>query len=216
MAIRVCIFDDSKKIRDAIGIILKGTDGYEFSGAFMDCNNLIKDIEHADPDVVLMDIQMPGKSGIDAVKELKARFPHIYVLMLSTFDDDDKVFYSLCFGASGYLLKNSPPAKILEAINDVNSGGTPMSPSISKKVLELLRSGFQREQKPDHDYQLSEREKEVLECLTKGMSLKQVGAALNISYDTVRSHIKHIYEKLHVFSMTEAVAKAIHERLVSA
>lgn len=214
MAIRVCVFDDSKKVRDALSMIIKGTEGFEWAGGFTDCNNLMKEVERAEPDVVLMDIQMPGISGIDAVKALQQQFSDLKILMLTNFDDDDKVFYALCFGASGYLLKSTPPSKILEAIKEVHEGGAPMSPVIARKMLQMFRKQPPSRQVAEKDYQLSPREKEVLECLVKGMSLKIIGSTLHISYDTVRSHIKHIYEKLHVVSMTEAVAKALQETLV--
>ena len=215
MPIRVCIFDDNKKVRDALGMIIKGTAGLEWCGSFSDCSNLIKDYNKAMPDVVLMDIQMPGISGIDAVKELKSKFPEARILMLTNFDDDDKIFSSICFGASGYLLKNTSPLKIIEAIKEVYEGGAPMTPVIAQKDLQMFRNNPPSNSTPEKDYRLSPREKEVLECLVKGMSLKMVGETLFISYDTVRTHIKHIYEKLHVVSMTEAVAKAINERLLS-
>ena len=214
MNIRVCVFDDNKKVRDALGMIIKGTEGFEWCGSFSDCNDLTRDFKKAMPDVVMMDIQMPGKSGIDAVKELRSQFQEVKILMLTNFDDDDKIFSAICFGASGYLLKNTPPVKIIEAIKEVYEGGAPMTPVIAQKVLRMFRNHPPAESAPEKDYHLSAREKEVLECLVKGMSLKMVGENLHISYDTVRSHIKHIYEKLHVVSMTEAVAKAIHEKLL--
>lgn len=212
--IRVCIFDDNKKVRDALAMILKGTAGLHWCGTFADCSNLVADYKKAAPDVVLMDIQMPGITGIDAVKELRTKFSDAKVLMLTNFDDDDKVFSSICFGASGYILKNTPPLKIIEAIKEVYEGGAPMTPSIAKKVLQMFRANPPHTA-PERDYNLTTREKEVLECLVKGMSLKMVGENLSISYDTVRTHIKHIYEKLHVVSMTEAVAKTIKEKLLS-
>jgi DNA-binding NarL/FixJ family response regulator len=215
MNIKVCVFDDHKKVRDALGIIIKGTEGFEWGGSFADCNNVLKDVEKSDPDVVLMDIEMPGMSGIDAVKLLHQKFPHIKVIMQTAFDDDDKVFYSICFGASGYLLKSTSPAKMLEAIQDVATGGAPMTPSIAKKVLLMFQQNPPSEKRADHDYHLSQREKDVLELLVKGKSYKMIGDELFISYETVRSHMKNIYEKLHVASMTEAVAKALQEKLVS-
>jgi DNA-binding NarL/FixJ family response regulator len=214
MNIRVSVFDDSKKVRDALGMIIKGTNGFEWCGSFSDCSNLVKDYKKANPDVVLMDIQMPGISGIDAVKELRSHFPEAKILMLTNFDDEDKVFSSICFGASGYLLKNTSPAKLIEAIQEVFEGGAPMTPVIAQKVLKMFRNHPPSYTTPKKDYHLSAREKDVLECLVKGMSLKMVGDELSISYDTVRTHVKHIYEKLHVVSMTEAVAKTINERLL--
>jgi DNA-binding NarL/FixJ family response regulator len=215
MNISVCIFDDNKNVRNAIGMIIKGTDGLEWRGGFPDCNNVVNDYKKVNTDVVLMDIQMPGISGIEAVKELKKNFPEVKIMMLTNFDEDEKVFFSICYGASGYLLKNTSPVKIIESIHEVYRGGAPMTPVIAHKVLMMFRNNSIEAEQPDQKYELSPREKEVLECLVKGMSLRNIADALCISYDTVRSHIKHIYEKLHVFTMTEAVAKAIRERLVS-
>lgn len=214
MDIRVCLFDDNKKVRAALERIIKGTPGLEWCGGFHDCSNLVTDYQQTNPDVVLMDINMPGKSGIDAVKELRSQYPDSKVLMLTNFDEDDKIFSSICFGASGYLLKNTSPAKIIEAIHEVYEGGAPMTPVIAQRVLQMFRGEPFHRPIQVKDYHLSSREKEVLECLVKGMSLKMISDSLFISYDTVRSHIKHIYEKLHVASMTEAVAKTLNERLL--
>jgi DNA-binding NarL/FixJ family response regulator len=214
MDIRVCLFDDNKKVRAALEKIIRNTQGLFWCGGFQDCSNLLVDFQQANPDVVLMDINMPGKSGIDAVKELRSKYPASKVLMLSNFDEDDKIFSSICFGASGYLLKNTSPLKIIEAIYEVYEGGAPMTPVIAQRVLQMFRGQSFSQPVPAKDYHLSTREKEVLECLVKGMSLKMIGDALFISYETVRSHIKHIYEKLHVVSMTEAVAKTLNERLL--
>lgn len=215
MSIRVCVFDDSKKVRDALSVILKGTPGFEWAGGFPDARNVLRDIAKAEPDVVLMDIEMPGISGIEAVKQVHAAHPDLKVIMQTVFEDDDKVFYSICFGASGYVLKNTPPAQMLQAIREAYEGGAPLTPMIAKKVLKLFQQNPPAQQVAKEDYKLSQREKEVLEALVKGYGLKMVADALDISYDTVRTHIKHIYEKLHVASMTEAVAKAIQEKLVS-
>lgn len=216
MNIRVCLYDDNSKVRAALEKIINAEEGIDWCGGFPDCSRLMQDFDDAKPDVVLMDINMPGKSGIDAVKELRSHFASAKILMLTNFDEDDKIFSSICFGASGYLMKNTPPNKIVEAIKEVFDGGAPMTPVIAQKVIHMFRMHLPTQQPAGKDYHLSTREKEVLECLVKGMSLKMIGDNLFISYDTVRTHIKHIYEKLHVVSMTEAVAKALNERLLSA
>ncbi|MBC8047948.1 MAG: response regulator transcription factor [Fimbriimonadaceae bacterium] len=214
MSIRVTIFDDSKKIRDALSVILKGTEGFEWGGGFSNANNLLKDIEKADPDVVLMDIEMPGISGIDAVKILHTEKPIIKIIMQTIFDDDNKVFYSICFGADGYILKTTPPAQILEAIKEVYAGGAPMTPVIAKKVLHLFKTHLTETELAEKDYRLTEREMEILNYLVKGFSYQKIADTIFISYETVHSHIKNIYEKLHVATKTEAVAKAINEKLI--
>ena len=212
--IRILIADDHTLFREGLRALLTAAPDMDVIGEASTGDEAIALSLAHQPDVVLMDIQMPGISGIDAVKTLQQEFSDLKILMLTTFDDDDKVFYSLCFGASGYLLKGTPPSKILEAIKEVHEGGSPMSPVIASKVLQMFRKQPPSMQVADRDYQISPREKEVLECLVKGMSLKMIGDNLNIAYDTVRSHIKHIYEKLHVVSMTEAVAKVLQEGLV--
>jgi DNA-binding NarL/FixJ family response regulator len=162
-----------------------------------------------------MDIEMPGMNGVEAVKIIKRLFPEITVVMQTVFEDDDKVFDAICSGASGYLLKDTPPSRLMESIKEAHEGGAPMSPTIAKKTLNL----FQKFLSPlsgntNTDYHLSPREKEVLEWLVKGYSYKMIAASCTISFDTVRTHIRNIYHKLHVASMSEAVAKAIRERLV--
>jgi len=215
MPVRVAIFEDRKSVRNAISLLVKGTSGLELAGAFPDCNNLLNNIRNAEPHVVLMDIEMPGMSGVEAVKLLKQNFPAVTVVMQTVFEDDDKVFTAICNGASGYLLKDTPPARLMEAIKEANEGGAPMSPSIAKKTLNLFQKYFSPISGEKHeDYQLSPREKEILNWLVKGYSYKMIAAECKISFDTVRSHIRNIYQKLHVASMTEAVAKAIKERIV--
>ncbi len=217
MAVRVTIFDDNKRLLDSLSVLIDGSPGFQMAGIFENCNNLISDIERAQPDVILMDIEMPGINGIEAVKMVKHRFPKMNVMMQTAFENDENVFAAICAGASGYILKNTPPSKILECIIEVYQGGSPMSPSVARKVL-----GFLQQPKPDEkkettveNYNLSAREKEILACLVKGMSYKMIAEQCNITYETVRSHMKNIYEKLHVASMTEAVAKAINQKLVS-
>jgi DNA-binding NarL/FixJ family response regulator len=215
MPIRVAIFEDNKLIRESLSLLVQGTPGLELAAAYPDCNNLLQRLENSKPQVVLMDISMPGMSGVEAVKVLKEQFPDIIVVMQTVFDDDEKVFEAICSGASGYLLKDTQPALIMQAIHDAYNGGAPMSPSIARKALSL----FQKYLAPmaatrQPDYQLTNREKEILQHLVNGNSYKQIAAMCNISFDTVRTHIRNVYEKLHVASSTEAVAKALRERLV--
>ena len=216
MPVRVAIFEDRKPVREAISMLVKGTGGLELAGVFPDCSSLLKDIEQSGPDVVLMDIEMPGMSGIEGVKLLKEHFPSIVVIMQTVFEEENKVFQAICNGASGYLLKDTPPARLMEAIVEASKGGAPMSPSIAKKTLELFQKhlGKYKDDSASIDYHLSKRETEILQWLVKGYSYKMIAAACSISFDTVRSHIRNIYDKLHVASMTEAVAKAIKEKLV--
>lgn len=214
MPIKVCVFDDHKKVRQAMEVILKSSHDFQFVGSYENANSVVADVEECQPDVILMDIEMPGTSGIDAVKLVHQKFPDIKIIMQTVFADDDKIFYSICFGASGYLLKSTPTARILEAIKEVHEGGAPMTPQIALKVLQLFQQNIPKQQTVREDYQLSKREKEVLELLVQGKGLKIISSELFISYDTVRSHIKNIYEKLHVASLTEAVAKTINERLI--
>ncbi len=210
--IRVSIFDDHAPLREALKLLLNGTAGYVVGGVYGDPTDLAHKISESQPQVVLMDISMPERNGIDAVKEMKQLFPEIQVLMLTVFEDEERIFQALCAGASGYLLKNTPPLQLLQAIQEVHEGGAPMSPSIARKTLRLLQQFGG--QPAASSYQLTPREIEVLAQLTKGFSTKMIAAELGITYETVRSHLKVIYDKLHVASMTEAVAKALKERLI--
>lgn len=216
MAVRVTIFDDNQRLLDSLDALIGGSPGFQIAGIFSDCSDIQTKIEKSQPDVILMDIEMPGINGIEAVKLVKSQFPRINVLMQTAFENDEMVFEAICAGAQGYILKNTPPARILECIIEVYQGGSPMSPSVARKVLGFLH-------KPEVsltkelafvEYNLSPREKDVLSSLVKGMSYKMIADQYGISYETVRSHMKNIYEKLHVASMTEAVAKAINQKLV--
>ncbi|MGB8190440.1 MAG: response regulator transcription factor [Chitinophagaceae bacterium] len=215
MSLRIAIFDDNKNIRESISLLLKTVPGFDVIGSFSHVLDCVDDVRECKPDIVLMDIEMPGMTGIEAVKSIKKEFPHIQVLMQTVFEDDDRVFDSICSGASGYILKNFLNTKLIEAITELQYGGSPMSPSVARKVLNKMQQ-IPQHVKPEQapDYQLTPREKEVLTCLVNGQSYKMIAADLNISYETVRSHVKKIYEKLHVASLTEVVAKAIHQRLV--
>lgn len=207
---RIVIFEDNRKYRESLEFLIVTTSDMELCGSFEDTTRLIQKIEALQPDVVLMDINIPGKNGIEAVKEITDNFPGVHVCMQTVFEDDDKIFASLCNGASGYILKNTPPEKVLQAIREVADGGSFFTPSVAKKVL----NNFQQQAQQVEFTQLTEREKEILKLLVEGMSYKIIADTAFISYETVHSHIKKIYEKLHVNSKSEAVAKAIKNRLV--
>ena len=208
--IRVALFDDNDLLRDSVSMLLQDAPGFKLVGSFQDCNRIVEDVKTVGPDVVIMDIDLPGISGIEAVKQIRKNFPEVQVLMQTVFDHEEKVFAAIQAGASGYILKNAESGNLLEAIKEVYRGGVPMTPSIARKVLQQ----FQTMHAPvTEDYGLSPREREVLALLVQGLSYKMISDKLSISYDTVRAHMKKIYDKLHVSSMTEAVAKAIHQKL---
>jgi DNA-binding NarL/FixJ family response regulator len=215
MNIRVTIFEDNNSLRNGLYQLINGSEGFECTGAFEDCRDLLKNIHDTKPDVVLMDIEMPGISGIEAVKMLRGKYPEMKILMQTIFEDSEKIFQSILAGASGYILKNTSPARILDFIRETHEGGAPMSPSVATKVLKMIgqESPVVKVKKTD-TFNLSGREKEILSCLVKGMSYKLIAEACFISIDTVRGHIRNIYEKLHVHSKGEAVATAIKSNIV--
>jgi DNA-binding NarL/FixJ family response regulator len=208
--IKVIVFDDNDSLRDSISMLLNDTPDFTLAGSYPDCMDVIKNIDETKPDVVIMDIDMPGMNGIEGVKLIRENFPGVQVLMLTVFDDEEKVFAAIKAGAGGYILKNAEPQNLLNAISEVYNAGAPMTPGVARKVLHHFQTILPEEEK---DYRLSVREKEVLGLLVEGLSYKMIAAKLNITYDTVRAHMKKIYEKLHVASMTEAVAKAINQKL---
>lgn len=207
---KIAVFEDNTQYREGLELLIVTSPGMELCGSFADTHRLVQKIEALQPDVVLMDINIPGVNGIDAVKIIKDAFPAISICMQTVFEDEDKIFASMCNGASGYILKNAPPAKVVQAIHEVAEGGSFFSPSVAKKILVH----FQQYTGTHLQVQLSEREREILKLLVDGMSYKLIADKLFISYETVHSHIKKIYEKLHVNSKSEAVAKAIKNRLV--
>lgn len=210
MSIRVSIVEDHKQLRESLSALLTHAPGFELACVLPNALNIVNDIHLHPSDVVLMDIQMPGLNGIEAVKLLKQHLPEVKVIMQTVFEDNDRIFQSVCAGANGYILKNTSPEKYLEAITEAFHGGAPMSPVIATRVLELFRNSPPPSQP---DYHLTDREKEVLRCLVKGYSYKMIADECQISYATVRFHMKNIYTKLHVASMTEAVAKALKSNI---
>ncbi|MFN8250407.1 MAG: response regulator transcription factor [Ferruginibacter sp.] len=207
---KIAVFEDNKKFRESLEFVIVTSADMELCGCFEDTSRLKQRIEAVQPDVVLMDINIPGKNGIEAVKEIKDHFPLVQVCMQTVFEDDDKIFASLCAGASGYILKNTPPDKILQAVREVAEGGAFFTPSIAKKVL----SNFQQQPHTPEYIQLTGKEREVLKYLVEGLSYKMIADQVNLSFHTVHTHLRHIYEKLHVNSKGEAVAKAIKNKLV--
>lgn len=207
----VILFDDNDSVRDSISMLLQDVPGYILIASYAHCLDVIQNISETNPDVVLMDIDMPGMNGIEGVGLIRNHFPNVKVLMLTVFEDEEKIFASIKAGADGYILKNTEPKLLIAAINEVHNGGAPMTPSIARKVLQQFQTILPETNK--EDYHLSKREREVLGLLVDGLSYKMIAAKLSITYDTVRAHMKKIYEKLHVASMTEAVAKAINQKI---
>src|SRR5882672_3409245 len=202
--ISVSIVDDEKDLRDSIATFVNGSAGFRCVSAYNNAEAALKGLPTDKPDVVLMDINMPGMTGIECVGRLKVMAPEIQIVMLTVYEDTDKIFKALSAGASGYLLKRLTPAKLLEAIREVRAGGSPMSASIARKVVASFQKAGPAGEKQVH---LSPREQAVLDCLAKGLTYKQIADQLGISIDTIRTHLRRVYEKLHVQSRTEAVAK---------
>ena len=203
-SIRVALVDDDSGNRKTLELVIDGAPGYECVGTFASAEDALGRLAAASPQVVLMDIQLPRMSGVECVSRLKERHPELQVIMLTVFENDELVFDSLAAGATGYLLKRTPPGEILEAIAEVHRGGSPMSSYIARKVVH----SFQKPQRTGGaNLPLSEREREILRQLAQGFRYKEIADALSISLDTVRSHLRRIYEKLHVHSRTEAVVK---------
>lgn len=212
--IRVFTFDDSEDRRDSLKILIESCEDMLWVGEADNAALAVELVEENKPDVVLMDIQMPGVDGLQGLAALRKKFPSLVILMQTIFEDDDKVFSSLRSGASGYILKKASPDKFIEAIRDAYHGGAPITPSIATRVLSYFTNPAAGS-KPNENYNLSNREKEILQLLVDGLSYKMISDKLNISYFTVNNHIRHIYEKMHVHSQSEAVSKALREKLFS-
>lgn len=213
MPIAVAIVEDNPDFRMGTALILRNSPTCTCVGEYASADEFFDACDDALPEVVLMDIGLPGMSGIEATSRLKREHPHVEIIMLSVFEDDDSVFRAICAGASGYITKPVMPQRLLEAVEQAFNGGTPMSPHIARRVIELFRRHVPP---PQADYQLTSRELEVLDLLTKGYDYKQIAEKLFISLFTVNAHIRHIYEKLHVHSKSQAVAKALKEGMIPA
>lgn len=210
--ITIVLFEDNKSLRTSLTGYFNSIDDVFLAGAYENANEAVSNIRKHRPDVVLMDIQMPGLSGIEAMKRIMATYPETKVLIHTVFEDEHRIFSALCGGASGYVLKSPDPDEVLQAIKDVYNGGAHMSPAIAAKALRMFQHQFVKNQ-PTY-VELTERERDVLTCMVRGMSYKMIADACSISFHTVHYHIKHIYEKLHVNSAPEAVVKAIEQKLV--
>lgn len=209
--IRVSIYEDVKELRELLIETVRSSPDLLFVNAYFHANNVGDEVRNDKPDVVLMDIQMPGTSGIEAVKLIKEKYPKVEICIQTVFEDNEKIFAAICAGANGYLLKASSPEKYISAIVDTYQGGSPMSPGIARKVLTM----FQNQNAQVNDFvELTASEKKVLDLLVKGLSYKLIASELQVSFPTVNFHLKNIYKKLHVNSANEAIRMALVNKLV--
>ena len=208
----VIIFEDNKHLRETLQLLINGSGRYQCLGAYANCNEILPVIELYRPDIVLMDIEMPGMNGIEATKLIKENFAAVQVLIQTVFQDDDYIFNAICAGASGYILKTTSPEGYLQSMDDIRSGGSPVTPGIARRMLVLFRTGLSPA--ISTDYHLTQQEKKVLQLLVEGKSYKMIASALFVAHDTIKSHVRNIYSKLHVNSGTEAVAKALKDKIV--
>jgi DNA-binding NarL/FixJ family response regulator len=202
--INVAIVEDEENVREGLAALINGSEGFRCVLTYPNAEKGLQEILKNTPHVVLMDLNLPGMSGIECIRKLKARMPELPIMVLTVYEDDEKIFESLRAGASGYLLKKTPPAKLLEAIQDLQNGGSPMSSCIARKVVQTFQAMGPSAKEAEN---LSKREHEILEYLAKGYRYKEIADALFISIETVRTHLRNIYEKLHVRSRSEAVRK---------
>jgi DNA-binding NarL/FixJ family response regulator len=211
--IKVAVVEDNKTIREGLSVLVSGTDGFKCIGTYADCESFLKEFEKLTVDVVLMDIGLPGINGIEGVKKAKQINPDISILMLTVYEESEIVYEALCAGAYGYLVKKTPPSRLIEAIKEVYEGGSPMSSRIARQVITSFQN-YNNKSAINSQYNLSNREREVLQHLADGSNYQEIADELFISVDTVRHHIRNIYKKLQVHSQSEAVAKAIRKKLI--
>ena len=209
--LRVVLIEDLRDIREGLCALINGTDGFKCTASFGMMETALARIEGEKPDAILTDLGLPGMSGIEGIKRMREIFPDVPIIALTIYDNDREIFDALCNGANGYLLKNTPPARLLEALKEAVDGGSPMSPTIAARVVNLFRT-FRPPR--EADYHLTPQETELLKLLIEGHHKKTAAREMNISFHTVSFHLKNIYEKLQVHSKTEAVAKALREKLV--
>lgn len=209
--IKIILIEDQRDVRDGLAVLINGSPGFRCIGAFRTMEEALRTIADQVPDVVLTDIGLPGMSGVEGTRILKQSHPNLPVVALTVYDDDEDVFDALCAGASGYLLKNTPPARLLESLDEVASGGAPMSPEVARRVINLFRE-FRPPERASHH--LTQQETELLKLIVDGHSYKTAAFKLGISVSTVSFHLQNIYNKLQVHSKSEAVAKALRDKIV--
>jgi DNA-binding NarL/FixJ family response regulator len=209
--IKVAIIEDRREIREALTMLINGTEGFRCKGAYRSMEEALEKIQGEIPDVVLSDIGLPGMSGIEGIRILKERYPNLLLLMLSVYEDDERIFDALCAGACGYLLKRTSPARLIECLKEAVEGGAPMSPEVARRVVSLFRDIRPPERA---DYQLTPHETRLLKLLVEGHNYKTAAVELGVSFHTIHFHMRNIYDKLQVHSKSEAVAKALRDRIV--
>ena len=210
--IKVAIIEDRREIREGLAMLIGGTEGFRCAGSYRSMEEALAKISFELPDIALCDIGLPGMSGIEGMRILKERYPQLLLLMLSVYDDDERIFDALCAGACGYLLKKTPPVRLLESLREAVDGGSPMSPEVARRVIALFRDIRPPERA---DYELTPHETRLLKLLVEGHNYKTAALELGVSVNTVSFHMRRIYEKLQVHSKSEAVAKALRDRLVN-
>jgi DNA-binding NarL/FixJ family response regulator len=208
MPIKVSIVEDNDQIREGLSVLINGSTGFQCVATYPTAENALKYLPAQKPDVVLMDIQLPGMSGIECVRELKRLLPDLQIMMLTIYEDDDNVFKSIVAGASGYVLKKTPPSELMDAVSDLHNGGSPMSDRIARKVVQAFQQMGKSSRETEN---LTQRESEVLSYVAKGFQDKEIAEKFFLSSETVRTHLRNIYKKLHVRSRTEATLKYLNK-----